>query len=686
MFRIVNEPQPAGDQPQAIQELASRFLKGDTHQTLLGVTGSGKTFTMAHVIQKLNRPTLVLSHNKTLAAQLYEEFKKYFPHDNVRYFVSYYDYYQPEAYLPNSDTYIEKTAQINKEIEQLRHTAVQSVLQHQNTIIVASVSCIYNLGSPETFKSLALTLEVGQEMSKKDLLRHLVSLQYERGEYDFFHGNFRQRDEYIDIWAPGGEIITRVKIVGSSIVEILSMQAPFGTTSPTTSVKLFPAKFWISEASYREVAISNILLDLKKQITVLQNDKKPLEAERLRRRTNYDVALIRELGWCKGIENYTRYFENRNMGSTPFTLMDYFPKEYLCIIDESHMTIPQIQGMYAGDKSRKETLVTHGFRLPSALDNRPLMFNEFENKLSQCLFVSATPSSYETSHSSHIAEQIVRPTFLLDPEIELRSTKDQIDDAMEEIKKRTRAHERVLITVLTKRLSEALAEHLRSHKIKAAFLHSDIDTLERPKILRDLRLGKYDVLVGINLLREGLDLPEVSLVIIFDADKEGFLRDTTSFIQIAGRTARNINGHVIMYTDTVTRSITKALSETQRRRSVQEAYNKKHGTIPKQVVKEIEYTLEDDLKKDDISHIKEEYVRDYVKELQQKVDLAQRNLQFEKAVALQERIKMVKERKIPTKSEPRSREHKIPTKSEPRSKERTTKPSTSSRLRNKKDI
>ncbi len=635
---------PAGDQPKAIKELSSGFKKNARYQTLLGVTGSGKTFTMANVIQNLDKPTLVISHNKTLAAQLYEEFKSYFPDDHVHYFVSYYDYYQPEAYLPNSDTYIEKTAQINKEIEQLRHAAVQSVLQHHNTIIIASVSCIYNLGSPQTFRSLSITLHVGDELSKKDLLKQLLALQYERNEYDFWHGTFRQRDEYIDFWPPGGDIIIRAKIQSGILTELHEMQAPFGTTKPIQEIKLFPSKFWISEEHMRDIAITNITKDLAVQIEALQKKGKMLEAERLKRRTRYDLALIKEVGWCKGVENYTRYFEGREKGSAPFTLMDYFPKDYTLIIDESHMTIPQVRGMYFGDKSRKEMLVEHGFRLPSALDNRPLTFEEFSSKIHTCLFASATPGLYETDLSSHIAEQIVRPTYLLDPDIELRKTANQIPDLIAEIQRRVAAKERVLVTVLTKRLSEALAQHLKEKKIKAVFLHSEIDTLERPKILRDLRLGVYDVIVGVNLLREGLDLPEVSLVAILDADKEGFLRDTTSFIQIAGRAARHLHGHVIMYADKITSSIKKALSETARRRQIQEAYNTRHGTIPRQIIKNIAYTLEQEIEKEEEPPLQKEFVRDYLAELKGKLDLAQRNLQFEEAIRLKEKIDAIKKK------------------------------------------
>ncbi len=641
-FHITSKFKPAGDQPQAIKELVSGFKKKERFQTLLGVTGSGKTFTMAQVTQALDKPTLVISHNKTLAAQLYEELKSYFPHDHVHYFVSYYDYYQPEAYLPNSDTYIEKTAQINEEIEQLRHAAVQSVLQHKNTIIVASVSCIYNLGSPQTFRGISLSIEKGQNITPRDFLRSLLSLQYARNEIEFKPGRFRKRDAYIDVWPSGAEDFLRVEVTQGTITS-LTLQHPYtDVKNEIREFRLFPAQFWISEEKMRAIAVANIQTDLAKQIENLQKNKKPLEAERLKRRTHYDIALIKELGWCKGIENYTRYFEGRAADTPPFTLMDYFPKDYVLMIDESHMSLPQIRGMYEGDRSRKGTLIEHGFRLPSALDNRPLKFNEFEKKFSQCLFVSATPGEFELSHSAHIAEQIVRPTFLIDPPVEIRKTEGQIPDLITEIQKRTAQKERVLVTVLTKRSSETLAKYLKDKKIKACFLHSEIDTLERPKILMDLRKGVYDVLVGINLLREGLDLPEVSLVAILDADKEGFLRDTTSFIQISGRAARNINSKIIMYADTYTLSMKKAIAEMSRRRAIQEAYNKKHHTTPAQITKDITYTLRDELEEVEKEKPKREATREYIKELERRLDLAQRNLQFEKSAALKERIEKIR--------------------------------------------
>ncbi|MCL5011918.1 MAG: excinuclease ABC subunit UvrB [Patescibacteria group bacterium] len=645
MLHLSSKFNPAGDQPKAIKELTLGFKKGDRFQTLLGVTGSGKTFTMANVIQNIGKPTLIISHNKTLAAQLYEEFKMFFPHDHVHYFVSYYDYYQPEAYLPNSDTYIEKTAQINEEIEQLRHAAVQSVLQYPNTIIVASVSCIYNLGSPQTFRGVSLLLEKKQETTSRDLLKELLALQYERNELEFKPGRFRKRDAYIDVWPSGSEDFLRIEISGGVIASLTQHNPYTADKKILTSFHLFPAKFWISEEKMRTIAVANIQTDLAKQIATLQKNNMPLEAERLKRRTNYDVALIKELGWCKGIENYTRYFEGRDADTPPFTLMDYFPKEYLLMIDESHMSLPQIRGMYEGDRSRKKTLIEHGFRLPSALDNRPLQFHEFEKKFLQCLFSSATPSDFERKKSAHIAEQIVRPTYLVDPPVEVRKTEGQIPNLIKEIQGRVARKERVLVTVLTKRSSETLAKYLKDKKIKAVFLHSEIDTLERPKILMDLRKGIYDVLVGINLLREGLDLPEVSLVAILDADKEGFLRDTTSFIQIAGRAARNLNSKVLMYADTYTLSMKKAISEMTRRRAIQEEYNKKHKVIPAQIVKDISYTLRDELEDIEKEEPKTEAARDYVKELQRRLDLAQRNLQFGKAAALKKRIEEIKKRK-----------------------------------------
>ena len=638
VFDIRKEPAPAGDQPQAITSLLSHYTKRkNAHQTLLGVTGSGKTLTMAHTIQNLGVPTLVLSHNKTLAAQLYEEFRALFPHDHVRYFVSYYDYYQPEAYIPTSDTYIEKTAQINEEIERLRHQAVSSVLEHRNTIVVASVSAIYNLGDPNTYQQLSIELKKGDMIRPRELLSQLRSLQYERNEYEFWRGSMRQRDTYIDVWPPGEDHIIRIQLRGGSIEDIQIMEPLGGSSHSVESVSIFPAQFWLSEEKTRSRAIKAIQKDLASQLKNLEKQGKPLEAERLRRRTQYDLALIEEIGWCKGIENYTRYFEDRKKGTPPYTLMDYFPKDFLTIIDESHMTLPQVRGMHNGDRARKETLVAYGFRLPSALDNRPLTFEEFEKKLGNTLYVSATPGQYEKDHSSHIAEQIVRPTYLLDPDIEIRSTDNQIPDLMNEIEARVTKNQRVLVTVLTKRLSETLAEYFSERKIKAAFLHSEIDTLQRPKILSELRSGTYDVLVGINLLREGLDLPEVSLVAILDADKEGFLRDKTSFIQISGRAARHSEGHVILYADRITASMKAAISETSRRRAIQEAFNIKHNKTPLTIIKDITYSLQGQSEETEKNPVPE-FRKEYVHELERKLQLAQRNLQFEEAARIKKKI------------------------------------------------
>jgi excinuclease ABC subunit B len=643
-FSIIKKIKPAGDQPKAIKKLTDGLKKDYKFQTLLGVTGSGKTLTMAHVINNYGKPTLVISHNKTLAAQLYEEFKRYFPNDHVHYFVSYYDYYQPEAYLPTTDTYIEKEVEINQEIEQLRHAAVQSLIQNKNTIIVASVSCIYNLGSPNVYKNLSFLIKTKQQITKREFIKKLLALQYERNEINFWRGKFRQRADYIDVWPASEDIIFRIKIENNQITEIIKMEAISGLSKPIKELEIFPAKFWLSEENIREIAISNIKLELQEQIKKLQKEKKFLEAERLKRRTEYDLALISEIGWCKGIENYSRYFEGRKKGDPPYTLIDYFPKDFLMIIDESHMTIPQIRGMYEGDKARKKMLVDYGFRLPSALDNRPLKFDEFYSKINKCLFVSATPGKYEIEKSSSVVEQIVRPTYLLDPTIEVRPTNGQIPHLISEIEKRVSKKERVLVTVLTKKLSEALAQHLKERKIKAQFLHSEIDTLKRPKILFDLRNGKYDVLVGVNLLREGLDLPEVSLVAILDADKEGFLRDKTSFIQIAGRAARHINGHVIMYADKITKSMKEAILEMNRRRKIQQEYNKKYHKKPKQIHKEITYTLSIKEEKETLP-TKNEFIKNYIKELQQQLELAQRNLQFQKAAEIKIKIEALKKSK-----------------------------------------
>jgi len=645
-FKLISKFKPTGDQPQAIKRLVSGIKKKYRFQTLLGVTGSGKTYTMASVIEKIGWPALVISHNKTLAAQLYEEFKSFFPENAVHYFVSYYDYYQPEAYLPQTDTYIAKDAKINEEIDQLRHQAVQSVLTRNDVIVVSSVSCIYNLGSPKIYENLALNLKKGQKISRRELFQHLIDLQYERNEYNFLPGRFRTRLDFIDIFSPTGNKIYRLKIEFGELKKIWEAEAFFGDFKEIESLKIFPAKFWLSEKEKLNIAIANIRLELQEQIKKFKKQGKIVEAYRLQRRTEYDLSMLQEVGWCKGIENYSRHLEFRKEGEPPFTLIDYFissyGKNFLIFIDESHMTIPQLKAMYHGEKSRKETLIEYGFRLPSALDNRPLKFEEFLEKIPQAIFVSATPGEFERKKSAQIVEQLIRPTYLLDPSVEVKPTKNQIEVLIKEIEKRVKKNQRVLVLVLTKRLAETLADYLKQRKIKATFLHSEIKTLIRPSILNDLREGKYDVLVGINLLREGLDLPEVSLVAILDADKEGFLRDETSLIQLMGRASRHPEGHVIMFADKITKSMKKAIEETLRRRKIQERYNKIHKVKPRPIVKEVKATLPLEEIKEMKLTPKEEFLKAYLKDLENRLELAQRNLQFEKAALLTEKIKEIK--------------------------------------------
>ena len=645
-FKLISKFKPTGDQPQAIKRLVSGIKKKYRFQTLLGVTGSGKTYTMASVIEKIGWPALVISHNKTLAAQLYEEFRAFFPENAVHYFVSYYDYYQPEAYLPQTDTYIAKDAKINEEIDQLRHQAVQSVLTRNDVIVVSSVSCIYNLGSPKIYENLALNLKKGQKISRRELFQHLIDLQYERNEYNFLPGRFRTRLDFIDIFSPTGNKIYRLKIEFGELKKIWEAEAFFGDFKEIESLKIFPAKFWLSEKEKLNIAIANIRLELQEQIKKFKKQGKIVEAYRLQRRTEYDLSMLQEVGWCKGIENYSRHLEFRKEGEPPFTLIDYFissyGKNFLIFIDESHMTIPQLKAMYQGEKSRKETLIEYGFRLPSALDNRPLKFEEFLEKIPQAIFVSATPGEFERKKSAQIVEQLIRPTYLLDPSVEVKPTKNQIEVLIKEIEKRVKKNQRVLVLVLTKRLAETLADYLKQRKIKATFLHSEIKTLIRPSILNDLREGKYDVLVGINLLREGLDLPEVSLVAILDADKEGFLRDETSLIQLMGRASRHPEGHVIMFADKITKSMKKAIEETLRRRKIQEKYNKIHKVKPRPIVKEVKATLPLEEIKEMKLTPKEEFLKAYLKDLENRLELAQRNLQFEKAALLTEKIKEIK--------------------------------------------
>ena len=639
-FKVVSKFKPKGDQPKAIKKLADGIKKGYKFQTLLGVTGSGKTFTMAKIIEKTQLPALVISPNKTLAAQLYEEFKSFFPNNAVSYFVSYYDYYQPEAYIPQTDTYIEKDAKINEEIDRLRHNAVQSILSRNDTLIVASVSCIYNLGSPNVYQKLSLRLKKGLQITREELVARLLDLQYERNDYELWRGKFRTRMHYLDIWTSGQDQIIRVGITKGRLEEILVGRAPFGQFHPISHIEIWPAQFWLTEKARINIALSNIKLELQEQYKKLKKQKKIVEAERLKRRTEYDMAMIKETGWCHGIENYSSHLEFRKKGEPPFTLLDYFPKNYLLFIDESHITVPQIKGMYEGDKARKEILIKYGFRLPSALDNRPLKFDEFLKRIRQTIFTSATPAKFEKKVSSQIVEQIIRPTYLLDPSIEVRPTKNQIKDLLSEIEKRIQKKERVLALTLTKRLAEALAKHLQEKHIKAAYLHSEIKTLVRPKILADLRKGKYDVIVGINLLREGLDLPEVSLIAILDADKEGFLRDEVSLIQIMGRASRHPQGHIIMYADKLTGSIKKAIKETLRRRKIQEEYNKKHGLKPMPIIKPIRESLSPKEKEEKLPE--EEFAKEYLKQLKYKLDLARRNLQFEQAAQLKRKIEVFK--------------------------------------------
>ncbi|MFG3612505.1 excinuclease ABC subunit UvrB [Rummeliibacillus stabekisii] len=588
-FELHSAYQPSGDQPAAIKELVEGVRQNKQHQTLLGATGTGKTFTISNVIKEVKKPTLIIAHNKTLAGQLYSEFKEFFPNNAVEYFVSYYDYYQPEAYVPQTDTYIEKDASINDEIDKLRHSATSSLFERDDVIIIASVSCIYGLGNPEEYREMVVSIRTGMEIERNQLLRKLVDIQYERNDINFTRGTFRVRGDVVEIFpASRDEHCIRIEFFGDEVDRIREVDALTGEVlGDREHIAIFPASHFVTREEKLLKAIDNIEVELKDQLKHMREEDKLLEAQRLEQRTNYDLEMMREMGFCSGIENYSRHLTLRPAGVTPYTLLDYFPKDFLLVIDESHVTLPQIRGMYNGDQARKNVLVEHGFRLPSALDNRPLKFEEFEKHIHNAIYVSATPGPYELEHTPEMAEQIIRPTGLLDPEIDVRPIEGQIDDLMDEIQNRIQRNERVLITTLTKKMSEDLTDYLKEMGIKVQYLHSEIKTLERIEIIRELRVGTYDVLVGINLLREGLDIPEVSLVAILDADKEGFLRSERSLIQTIGRAARNANGHVIMYADRITDSMAKALEETERRRTIQMEYNEKHNITPKTIQKEI---------------------------------------------------------------------------------------------------
>nr|WP_024370440.1 MULTISPECIES: excinuclease ABC subunit UvrB [Exiguobacterium] len=644
-FELQSEYSPAGDQPEAIRELVEGVNRGDRYQTLLGATGTGKTFTVSNVIQEVKKPTLVLAHNKTLAGQLYSEFKEFFPNNAVEYFVSYYDYYQPEAYVPSTDTFIEKDASINDEIDKLRHSATSALFEREDVIIVASVSCIYGLGNPEEYNSLVLSLRVGKELGRDQMLRKLIDIQYERNDIDFQRGRFRVRGDVVEIFpASRDEQCLRVEFFGDEIDRIREMDPLTGEIiADREHVSIFPASHFVTRDEKLQKAIVNIEAELEEQLAKFREEGKLLEAQRLEQRTNYDLEMMREMGYCSGIENYSRHLNLTEAGATPYTLIDYFPKDFLLVADESHVTLPQVRGMYNGDQARKQVLVDHGFRLPSAKDNRPLKFDEFEKKLSQAIFISATPGPYELEHTPHMVEQIIRPTGLLDPTIEIHPIKGQIDYLMDQIRERIKRDERVLVTTLTKKMAEDLSDYLREAGIKVNYMHSEIKTLERIEIIRDLRLGKYDVLVGINLLREGLDIPEVSLVTILDADKEGFLRSDRSLIQTIGRAARNSNGHVILFADKMTDSMTRAIEETDRRRSIQQAYNEEHGITPQTIRKEVRGVIRATVDAEEevlesLSSMKPAEREAAIAKLEEEMKQAARDLQFERAAELRDLI------------------------------------------------
>ena len=645
MFKLHSDYKPTGDQPQAIEKLSNGILEGKKFQTLLGVTGSGKTFTMANIIEKVQRPTLVLAHNKTLAAQLYSEFKEFFPENNVEYFVSYYDYYQPEAYIPQSDTYIEKDSSVNDEIDKLRHSATLSLFETRDVIIVASVSCIYGLGDPEDYQEMMLSLRPGMNKSRDSILKKLISMQYTRNELDFKRGTFRAKGDIVEIYpSDQSESAIRVEFWGDEIEKISEINPLTGKTLGIRKhVLISPASHYVTTSGKMERAIGTIEQELQERIKYFKDNNKLIEAQRIEERTNFDIEMMRETGFCQGIENYSRHISGRKPGSAPYTLFDYFPKDFLLLIDESHATIPQVRAMYNGDRARKESLVNYGFRLPSAFDNRPLKFEEFEERLNQVIFVSATPAEYEKEHSKdNVVEQIIRPTGLLDPIVEVKPVTNQIDDLIEQIHERVAKNERVLVTTLTKKMAEDLTAYLAGIDIRVKYMHSDIKSLERMDIIRDLRLGEFDVLVGINLLREGLDIPEVSLVAILDADKEGFLRSERSLIQTIGRAARNTDGKVIMYADELTDSMEKAIHETNRRRKLQKEYNEKHGITPQTIKK----SIRDSIKVSYVEEMQEEYhlekdmdIKDIITKLTDEMLKHAANMEFEKAAELRDKIK-----------------------------------------------
>ena len=650
-FKLHSEYKPTGDQPQAIDAICRSIEAGNREQTLMGVTGSGKTFTMANVIARMNRPTLVLAHNKTLAAQLCSEFKEFFPENAVEYFVSYYDYYQPEAYIPTTDTYIEKDSAVNDEIDKLRHSATSALSERRDVIIVSSVSCIYSLGNPIDYRTMVISLRPGMEKSRDDLLKKLVELQYERNDVNFTRNKFRVRGDVVEIYPTNSdENIVRVEFFGDEIDRITEINAVSGEIRGTLKhVAIYPASHYIVPKDKMEIAIAEIERELEERIKYFNDKGKLLEAERIEQRTRYDIEMLREIGFCTGIENYSRVLSGRKPGSKPFTLLDYFPDDFLLFVDESHVMLPQVRGMFAADRARKESLIEYGFRLPSALDNRPLNFDEFYEHINQAVFVSATPGDFEKEHSAKIVEQVIRPTGLLDPLITVKPTDGQMDDLISEINKRTAKKQRVLVTTLTKKMAEDLTEYFTTMGIKVRYMHHDIDTVERMEIIRDLRLGEFDVLVGINLLREGLDIPEVSLVAILDADKEGFLRSDRSLIQTIGRAARNAEGEVIMYADEVTRSMEKAIYETERRRAIQQKYNEEHGIIPKTIIKKVSDIIEISTHSDDGKKSKKKLTKaereKLIEQLTKEMKAAAKLLEFEHAALLRDKIKKLREQK-----------------------------------------